>query len=798
MGRSLDLGKVMVTLADGVWNAMTSYEILTAVYHNGDGYISRRDNIGVEPGSDDSVWYRIVKQGQIPNITFDTEGNMYADDILVTTVFADVIRRSQEAVENVERWKEVGDTMAEEESKRKNSEDERDAAENARARNEQNRSVAEDARARSESTREANERERVLAESEREERFEEAMRQAASTMRKGDRGYSAYEVAVLEEGFEGSKEEWLASLIGSQGKSAYQVAVDNGFEGTISEWLVSLIGPKGDTGTTPNISVGTVSTGAPGSPVVVTITGTAEAPMLNLTIPQGLKGDQGLQGNTGSSVDYPFELVNNLTTDDATKALSAAQGVVLEGEISQLSQGVGDLSEFVTEGWQPVAVVATTDYYFKFDTLAEYAQSIAEYVILSVQPGEKYKIDGWNYSSSAPLAFVRKAGATSPKARAIYQSSAGHMSGEYTIPDGYDTLVINGRTANYPVTVQKWAVEQKTLAELVAGAASKDEIEESKMMHVAVIENSDYVAGSSTVKGQTIVIGQRFNNSFDAVWRIGNKNDTINRFFDLRAIYLAPRNADGPTPLTELVDLTYLLGHETDYILPIRVKAVNNINGDFTGDENYFTGGFHGYGNNTSGNYSQTMREVSKKILLDGKELQPGDSLYGNRLVIEVINNVQASNTEKADGSGREVIQQLIRVIVEGKSEAKVEVEWTALEDVDVNTLHCFGQYFDFTNVRFVGSSTRRGVYTKGATVYPSDEKTNLIRCYDNTYAFEVGMDNGYGLGDGQCREGVRNAFMTNASKGYFNVLRDDGTPIRLESGDMVAYRGRFRLSPVL
>ena len=54
-------------------------------------------------------------------------------------------------------------------------------------------------------------------------------------------------------------------------------------------------------------------------------------------IKQGPKGDQ---GNTGSSVDYPYELVNNLTTDDATKGLSAAQGVVLDGKISQLGQYV--------------------------------------------------------------------------------------------------------------------------------------------------------------------------------------------------------------------------------------------------------------------------------------------------------------------------------------------------------------------------------------------------------------------------------------------------------------------------
>lgn len=35
---------------------------------------------------------------------------------------------------------------------------------------------------------------------------------------------------------------------GVDGKSAYQIAVDEGFNGTVSEWLNSLKGEKGDTG----------------------------------------------------------------------------------------------------------------------------------------------------------------------------------------------------------------------------------------------------------------------------------------------------------------------------------------------------------------------------------------------------------------------------------------------------------------------------------------------------------------------------------------------------------------------
>jgi hypothetical protein len=72
----------------------------------------------------------------------------------------------------------------------------------------------------------------------------------------GQNGRSAYQVAV-DNGFVGDEQTWLTSLKGAQGdqgvkgdtgKSAYQLAADNGFSGTTIEWLASLKGPKGDTG----------------------------------------------------------------------------------------------------------------------------------------------------------------------------------------------------------------------------------------------------------------------------------------------------------------------------------------------------------------------------------------------------------------------------------------------------------------------------------------------------------------------------------------------------------------------
>lgn len=52
-------------------------------------------------------------------------------------------------------------------------------------------------------------------------------------------------------------------------------------------------GVKGDTGATPDISIGTVETLPAGSAATATITGTPEAPVLSLGIPQGAKGDTG-------------------------------------------------------------------------------------------------------------------------------------------------------------------------------------------------------------------------------------------------------------------------------------------------------------------------------------------------------------------------------------------------------------------------------------------------------------------------------------------------------------------------
>jgi len=88
---------------------------------------------------------------------------------------------------------------------------------------------------------------------------------------------------------------------GANGESAYDVAVNNGFVGTEEDWLDSLIGPTGATGATgptgPEGPKGdTGDTGPKGDTGETGLTGATGA-----TGPTGPKGDKGDKGDTGDT-----------------------------------------------------------------------------------------------------------------------------------------------------------------------------------------------------------------------------------------------------------------------------------------------------------------------------------------------------------------------------------------------------------------------------------------------------------------------------------------------------------------
>ena len=102
-------------------------------------------------------------------------------------------------------------------------------------------------------------------------------------------------------------------------------------------------GSPGATGATPRFTV-TAVTGEAGTAASVTQSGTAENPMVEFTIPQGMKGDTGEKGEKGDpGKDAPQEVVlyTAQTLDDAQKAQARENiGAVDETTVSSLKTDV--------------------------------------------------------------------------------------------------------------------------------------------------------------------------------------------------------------------------------------------------------------------------------------------------------------------------------------------------------------------------------------------------------------------------------------------------------------------------
>ena len=112
----------------------------------------------------------------------------------------------------------------------------------------------------------------------------------------GQDGASAYELA-LADGFDGSLQDWLASLVGPQGDPGQDgepgqdgAPGRDGIDG--QDGAPGTPGADGADGVTPTFTVGTVTTGAPGTDAEVTVTGGPDYEM-SFTIPRGAQGDSG-------------------------------------------------------------------------------------------------------------------------------------------------------------------------------------------------------------------------------------------------------------------------------------------------------------------------------------------------------------------------------------------------------------------------------------------------------------------------------------------------------------------------
>lgn len=114
-------------------------------------------------------------------------------------------------------------------------------------------------------------------------------------------------------------------------------------------------GEKGDTGTAATITVGSTSTGAPGTSASVTNTGSASAAVLDFVIPKGDKGDTGDTGATGSpgaaaTVTVGTTATSNPGTNASVTNAGTSSAAVLNFTIPRGAKGDAGDSSTITVG----------------------------------------------------------------------------------------------------------------------------------------------------------------------------------------------------------------------------------------------------------------------------------------------------------------------------------------------------------------------------------------------------------------------------------------------------------------
>jgi len=169
-----------------------------------------------------------------------------------------------------------------------------------------------------------------------------------TTLAEGSQATGSYADGILSLGIpKGDTGNGISSMVLNQD---YTLTV-NYTDGT--SWTSGSI--RGETGATPNLSIGTVSTLTPGSQATAQITGTAENPVLNLGIPQGAPGEL-----TAASMAPVYSASSTYAVGDyvihdgqlyrCTTAITTAEAwTAVHWEAARVAEDVSDLNRQISD-----------------------------------------------------------------------------------------------------------------------------------------------------------------------------------------------------------------------------------------------------------------------------------------------------------------------------------------------------------------------------------------------------------------------------------------------------------------
>ena len=413
-------------------------------------------------------------------------------------------------------------------------------------------------------------------------------------------------------------------------------------------------------------------------------------------------------------------------------------------------------------------------------------------VVLNVVAGDKYKISCTKTSDIYAGAAIWS---DSSYIRTVINESAYDV--EITIPDGATRLIVNGRLTTIPIEVKKYEV---TLDEN-AFWEDYDNIKQSiSKIDTALMSVTPHLGVYKETSGEVGVYMHNYAANTDLKCTIRKK--TGNNLPDIEGWSKCQNDSDivlkdSGTQKTDLIN------SGTDFLSPSTIYATSNLNGDFPDmTSGKLTGGWHMYNSAVSGNYTATARNISYKVFCDGKEVIDGESVRGSEVIIEIVNRLQASNTEKSDGTGREVCEQTFRIIFREGFKCIVEGSIKALEQIHIATFYgVSAMLMAGKPFRWIGCRANR---------QPQTPKTEANRCGDkfcngieqvgDTDTFVMGIDSTYDLGTMYANSWIHSN-VTGSGKSYAvfiaqNAAGDDSSRLALNANDVVFWRGFYDWHP--
>lgn len=431
----------------------------------------------------------------------------------------------------------------------------------------------------------------------------------------------------------------------------------------------------------------------------------------------------------------------------------------------------------------------------------QYNSPTMENATVSVISGEKYRIKGWSVNTTyCGLALYNGKNTT----RII--SNTGAFDTEITIPDGITTMYVNGRTSDNPIFVSKFETTESDSFwleyDLLVEKAKDTERRVDALEHKEV-SDAVYKYGVNHISDGVIdVFLHKYDDAHDL--NVGFKKKSGNNLPDFFVWQLFENTSNNVLiDKTGLAVTRTISQGDTDYLSPSTVYAANNGDGDFADfTSGKLTGGWHMYNSKTSGDYTATARNISCKVYCDGKEISMGEKARGNEIIVDIVNRLQGSNTEKSDGTGREIVEQHFRITFRSGNKVIVDGEITALEDILYANYYGVSYYF-FTPQRtvpcyLVGDKVTRVGVLPSVSLHRSDTNCTAIRTITNTDCFEMGIDTSVDIGDFSNNRGWNMQISSLKAYPMLVMQTEKEKMLTIPKGGKVFWRGYYNCYPTI